>query len=169
MLNKEYVKLLDKVLIMGMIYGLLIGGIIDLFNIDLSGTHFVNQLEAVFPAIQVLHVNNKHPALAISLWSVLLISIIPITFFSVLFFRERLIDRFSLLLMVIMFALFYSVIDTLFFGFRDTLPTESSPPNSQLIHLTKIGTIFYISLFMNCLVFITVIVFSMLIKVIRYK
>ena len=93
MLNKEYVKLLDKVLIMGMIYGFLIGGIIDFFNIDLSATNFVNQLEAVFPAIQVLHVNNKHPALAISLWSVLLISIIPITFFSVLFFREKLIDK----------------------------------------------------------------------------
>ena len=81
-LNKEYVKLLDKVLIMGMIYGFLIGGIIDFFNIDLSATNFVNQLEAVFPAIQVLHVNNKHPALAISLRSVFFICSCKVLWFS---------------------------------------------------------------------------------------
>ena len=88
MYNKEYARLLNNVLMIVVIYGFLVGGIIDVFNIDLSHTDFVKQLEGIFPAIQMLHINNKHPALAISLWVILLISIIPITFFSILFLED---------------------------------------------------------------------------------
>ena len=169
MYNKEYAKLFNKVLIMVTIYGFVVGGIIDMFNIDLSHTDFVKQLEGIFPAIQMLHINNKHPALAISLWSVLLISIIPVTFFSILYFREKIIERLSLLLIIYMFLLVFLFVYVGYYGLRDSLPPENSSQSYHLIHLTKSGTIFYISLLMICIIFSTASVFGVFFKLIRNK
>ncbi len=169
MYNKEYAKLFNNVLIMVIIYGFIVGGIIDMFNIDLSHTDFVKQLEGFIPAIKSLHVNNKHPALAISLWAVLLISIIPITFFSILYFREKIIERLSLGFIIYVFSFFFLFFYVGYYGLRDSLPPENSSQSYHLIHLTKSGTIFYINLLMICIIYSTASVFGVFLKLIRNK
>lgn len=66
-----------------------------------------------------------------------------------------------------MFFLFFLFVYIVYYGFADSLPPEDSSQSYHLIHLTKSGTVFYISLLMNGLVGFTVTVFSVIFKVVQ--